>query len=106
MKASQPLIREDPLRDKSPPEVDVIIGKKHSTPETAVDWSECKLALKYPQWEKFFEALWEERELAKKEGRAPRWAAAPPKKKYCQPKDELAPWEKGPTVGQMKRLLK
>ena len=102
MKASQPLIKEDLLRDKSPPEVDAVVGKRREAPQQAIDWTECKLARMYPQWEEFFESLWIERQQAKKEGRAPHWAAAPPPVRFCQPKHEPAPWEKGPSVADIK----
>ncbi len=102
----QPLIKDDLLRDRSPPEVDAIIGAKHESPTQQenhyIDWSHCPLAQAYPQWEEFLLQLWVERGEALKEARAAHRAATPPPKRLCQPKNEPAPWEKGPSVADIK----
>lgn len=99
---------DDPLRDRSPPEVDAIIGKKHLAPiqnaNHYLDWNECPLAMKYPQWEDFLQQLWIERMNAKAEGRPAHPAAAAPKKRLCQPKNEEAPWEKGISASKAKKF--
>lgn len=105
-----PTTLPDPLRDRSPPEVDAIIGKKHLAPiqdaNHYLDWNECPLAMRYPQWEDFLQQLWIERMNAKAEGRPAHRAAAAPKKRFCQPKNEEAPWERGPSAAAVKRQYK
>jgi hypothetical protein len=78
----QPMI----IRQRGEREVDRVIGKKHRSPLNAVmDFSECPLAKRYPNWDLFLDALYEERKAAKLEKRDPHPATLPP---YVSPYEE------------------
>lgn len=69
------------LQYRSEADVDRVLGARKPSPPTshkAVDWSQCPLAQRYPQWEDYWAALAQERVDAKREGRALHPAAAPP----------------------------
>jgi hypothetical protein len=50
------------FRDRDPNEIDRVIGKKRTCDSSSnMDWSKCQLARRYPNWDHFHEALYEER---------------------------------------------
>ena len=78
------------LIDKPKSAVDANLGKQRDRVDEP-DWNGCPLAMKYPHWDMFHEALYHERINAAAEGRNPHPAATPPK-----PSDRIPP---EPVVG-------
>jgi hypothetical protein len=91
-----------PQRDST--KIDMILGKRRPAlnSEREMDWSECPLAMAYPNWDLFLYELHNERETAAKEDRPahPRAAAPAIAPSYAPPLESRA---KGMTVEQAKR---
>lgn len=62
------------LTERPKASIDFIVGKQRPGP-VDLDWNGCPLAMHYPRWDMFHEALYYERKEAAEEGRKPHKAA-------------------------------
>lgn len=94
-----------PMRDRDPAEVDRVIGKRLLSPirSNNVDFSQCPLAQRYPDWESYYKQLADERLDAATECRPVHPAAAPPPKRLGTPKFDPPPWHTGSSVGDINK---
>lgn len=93
------------LRDRDPKIIDNIVGSRRPTARSSnIDWSNCPLAKRYPDWEAFHEALAGERARQKAGGALAHRAALPPPRGMNKlPPPGRGPWEDGPSAADVRR---